>query len=468
MKTLFLAVASTMTLLMLAPAALAADDSHHVGPPPGTRYRSQKPDQELKQILREIDQSQLQATIAKLVSFGTRHTESSRTDPNRGIGAATTWVYQQLQSYAAASGGRMSVELQSYHQAFVPGVIMSPGGVDITNVVATLRGSVSPNRIYVVSAHIDTRVSILTNPDGSQPGADDDASGVAVVMELARVMAKRAPEATIVFTAVDGNEQGLFGSANQAALYKAAAADIEGMFTDDIVGSSTAEDGQQDHRDIRLFTEGIPTSETPAEAQVRPLVGSEDDGASRQLGRFVKSVAENDETDMNIWLINRRDRYFSAGDQLPYLTAGYPAARFTEPNEDFAHQHQDVRTENGETFGDLVSFLDFRYLTRVARVNAATMWSLAQGPGTPKNVGIVTTVLSNTTELSWDHGDEPDLAGYEVVWREMDDIDWTHVISVGDVTTVSLPVSPKDNFQFGVRAVDESGHHSPAVFPKPR
>ena len=212
----------------------------------------------------------------------------------------------------------------------------------------------------------------------------------------------------------------------------------------------------------------MPTAETPADAALRRIAGSENDGPSRQLGRFVKSVAENDDTDMTIWLINRRDRYTSrAADQLPYLQQGYPAGRFAEPNENFAHQDQDVRVQNGVQFGDLISFLDFRYLTRVARVNAATLWSLAQGPGAPKNLRFLSALVpSNATALAWEAGTESDLAGYEVVWREMDDADWTHVISVGNVNSVSFPFFPKDNFLIGVRAVDDSGHYSPVAYPK--
>jgi len=420
----------------------------------------------LRQIVREIDKDRIAATIHKLVGFGTRHTESSQTDPNRGIGAAIRYVYSTMQGFAATSGGRMTVELQTYHQAPVAGEILNPDGVDITNVVATLRGSLTPDRIYVVSGHIDSRVTAVTNANADAPGADDDASGVAVMMEVARVMAKHAPESTIVFTAVDGEEQGLFGSANQAKLFKAANANIEGMFSDDIVGSSTAENGVRDPHRLRLFTEGVPTLDTAQQAQLRVLVGGENDSQSRQLGRFVKSVAENEETDMTVWVIHRRDRYLRASDHVSYQSQGYPAARFTEPNENFAHEHQDVRVDpTGLQFGDLAQFDDFSFIQRVARVNASALWSLAQGPGTPKNAQIVAIVLTNNTTLTWDQGTDPDLAGYEVVWRETNAPDWTNAIPVGNVTTVTLPVAPKDNFQFGVRAVDKAGHHSPVAFP---
>jgi hypothetical protein len=260
----------------------------------------------------------------------------------------------------------------------------------------------------------------------------------------------------------------LFGSAFQAAQYKAAGTDIQAMFSNDIVGSSTADDGTRDPHTLRLFTEGVPTTETPNQAAIRQSVGGEVDGVSRELGRFVVSVADNDETDMHIRHIYRRDRFLRGSDHISYLSQGYPAARMTEPNENFDHEHQDVRVDNGVQIGDLIQFMDFSFLERVTKVNIATMWSLAEGPGTPKNVGILTAVLTNTTTLVWAANTEPDLDGYEVVWRETTDPDWTHVIPVGNVLTAAFPHFPKDNFFFGVRAVDKAGHHSPVAFPQPQ
>jgi hypothetical protein len=433
-------------------------------PPAGDPVLPQTPDAELRQILSELDRVQLESTVQSLVSFGTRHTLSSQTDPVRGIGAATEWVYGELSRSAALSGGRMSVERQSFVQ---PPDTRVPQPTNITNVIATLQGTASPERAYVVSAHIDSRISDVLNPEGDQPAADDDASGVAVVLDLARVFAVHPPEATVVFTVVAGEEQGLLGSAYQAAAYLAAGADIQGMFSNDIVGSSTADNGARDPHTLRLFTEGVPTAETAQQTTIRQSIGGENDGESRQLGRFVKSVAENAETGMRVWLIFRRDRYLRGSDHISYLRQGYPAARFTEPNENFAHEHQDVREEGGTQFGDLPEFLDYDFMLRVAKVNAAALWSLAEGPGTPKNVRMLTQQLTNTTELAWDRGSEADLAGYEVVWRESTEHDWTHAIPVGDVTRAAFPNAPKDNFEFGVRAVDREGHRSPVAYPVP-
>jgi peptidase M28-like protein len=443
------------------------DSRPAVRPPEGQRIRPQAPERELREMLREVDNHRIQATIQKLVSFGTRHTESSMTDPNRGIGAALNYVFTTMQGFAAQSHGRMTVERQTYHQPFVAGTILTPDGVDITNIVATIRGSVTPERVYVITGHIDSRRTIVTDNVGDAPGADDDASGVAVIMEAARVMSTHAPESTIVFSAVDGEEQGLFGSGNLARLFKAANTDIQGMFSNDIVGASAAENGVRDAHRLRLFSEGVPTLDTAREAQVRVLVGGENDSQSRQLSRFVKSVADNEETDMTIWLMFRRDRYLRASDHVSFQSQGYPAARFTEPNETFAHEHQDVRVDpaTGVQFGDLIDFDDFTFMQRVARVNVASMWSLSQGPGTPKGVQIHAAVLTNSTNITWTANTDPDLAGYEIVWRETTASDWTNAIPVGNVTTVTLPLAPKDNFHFGVRAVDRDGHHSPVAFP---
>jgi hypothetical protein len=402
--------------------------------------------------------------VRKLASFGTRHTLSSQDDPNRGIGAARDWIFQKLQGYAGGSDGRMTVEMQSYVQEPASRI---PAPTRITNVIATLRGSEYPERVYVVSGHYDSRASDVMDFASDAPGADDDASGVAISLELARVMATRRPEATIVFAAVAGEEQGLYGARFMAQKYKDAGTDVQAMFTNDIVGSSKADDGTVDPNSVRLFAEGVPTDETPQEAAIRRSAGGENDSPARQLARFVTEVADNGVTDMRVRVIYRRDRYLRGGDHIPFLEAGFPAARYTEPNEDYAHQHQDVRVEDGVQYGDVPEFCDFAFIARVAKVNAATLWSLAEGPGTPKNVKVLTTELSNDTELTWDANPEADLAGYQIVWRPTIQDDWTDVIQVGEVTRARVNLS-KDNVFFGVRAVDRRGRRSPVAFPVPQ
>jgi hypothetical protein len=460
----FLSVSAAAAVAAPVLGATAADAAPRTLGGPGRREHPQRPDRELRALLREIDAERIGATVTRLAAFGTRHTLSSQTDPVRGIGAARDWIYDQLTQYAAASGGRMTVEKQTFIQ---PVSSRIPVPTPITNVIATLRGDTAPNRMYVVTGHYDSRVTDVLNFTSDAPGADDDASGVAAVMELARVMASRHSEATIIFAAVAAEEQGLYGSDHMAQVLKDAGADVQAMFSNDIVGTGDAHDGTPpDSRTVRMFVEGVPTSETPQQAAVRQSIGGENDGPSRQLGRFAESVAENDATGMRIRVIWRRDRYLRGSDHISFLTRGYPAGRFTEPRENFAHQHQDVRVENGQQFGDLVEFTDFAYIARVARVNGAVLWSLAQAPSTPKNVVIDTTRLTNTSTLRWTPGSEPDLAGYEIVWRESTAPDWTHVIDVGNVAEATIDLS-KDNVQFGVRAVDTAGHRSPAAAPQP-
>jgi hypothetical protein len=450
-----------------AGTAIPAEAAPAPGPAPrgpGRPVRPQAPDAELRAILREIDPHRIEATVHRLVAFGTRHTLSAQDDPQRGIGAARDWIFAQLSGYAEASQGRMTVELQSFVQ---PVASRIPVPTRITNIVATLRGTSAPERIYVVTGHYDSRVSDVLDFTSDAPGADDDASGVATVLELARVLATRPSEATIVFAAVAGEEQGLYGSDHLAQTFADAGADVQAMFSNDIVGTGDAHDGTAPDPDtIRLFVEGVPTAETPAQASVRKSVGGENDGPSRQLGRFVSAVAANRQTGMGVRVVWRRDRYLRGSDHISFLLRGYPAARFTEPRENFAHEHQDVRVEDGRQFGDLARFCDFGYIARVARVNAATLWSLAQAPGTPENVVIDTTQLTNETTLRWSAGTGPEPAGYQVLWRESTAPDWTHVIDVGRVVTATIDLS-KDNVLFGVRAVDAEGHHSPAAAPQP-
>jgi hypothetical protein len=418
---------------------------------------------DLRALLREVDPARIHATVLRLTQFGTRHTASSQTDPVRGVGAATAWVFEQMQAIAATSSGRMTVEKQTFVQ---PVSNRIPVPTTITNVIATLRGAASPERFYVVTGHLDSRVTDVLDFTSDAPGADDDASGVAVVLELARLFATRQFAGTLVFATVAGEEQGLYGSTFMAAQMKAAGADVQGMFSNDIVGASQAWDGTRpDPYTLRLFAEGIPTAATPAQIAIMQSIGGENDGAARQLARFVHDVAPFDLTGMNIRVIWRRDRYLRASDHVSFQGQGYPAGRFTEPRENFNHEHQDTRVVNGVQFGDLLQFVDFDYIARVAKVNAAALWSLATGPGTPKNLQIVAAVLTNATTLNWDRAAEPNLAGYEVVTRETTSPDWTNVIDVGDVATVTLDIA-KDNVQFGLRAVDTAANRSPVAFPQ--
>jgi hypothetical protein len=425
-----------------------------------------KRQQQIARIVQEIDAHNIERTIRKLVSFGTRNTLSAQDNPSRGIGAARDWLFSEFSKAAEQSGGRMTVEKQTFEQAKAARV---PSPTMITNVVATLRGSQpeSAGRTYVVSGHYDSMCTSPTDATCDAPGANDDASGTAAVLEMARVMAKYEFDATIVFMAVAGEEQGLLGSTYFAEQAKQKGSDVEAMFTNDIIGSSVGASGVRDASTVRVFSEGVPSNEKPEEATVRRGVGGENDSASRQLARFIKETGERYVPAMRVMMVYRRDRYLRGGDHIPFLERGFAAVRFTEPNENYQHQHQNVRSENGVQFGDLPQFDDFNYIADVARVNAASLAGLALAPARPKNVGLITTRLTNDTELKWDANKETDLAGYEIVWRDTTSPVWTNARAVGNVTSYTMKGMSKDNYFFGVRAVDKQGNKSPVSFPHP-
>ncbi len=422
---------------------------------------------DLRHMIGQIDPKRIEQIITTLAGFGTRHTASSQTDPNRGIGAAIAYVTGLMNDIAVASGGRMTVQQQTFTQPVSSNI---PVPTSITNVIGTLAGTSSPERFYVITGHLDSRCTDVLNFTDDAPGADDDASGVAVVLELARIMSTTQFPGTLVFGIVDGEEQGLYGSTFMAQQMAAAGNDVQGMVSNDIVGQSVAHDGTKpDPHTIRMFSEGIPTNVTGNQISLMQSVGGENDSHSRQLTRFAMDVATFDLTDMNIRPVWRRDRYLRGSDHLSFQGQGYPACRMTEPRENFNHEHQNVQVVNGVQLGDLIDYVDFKYVGRVAAVNMALFWSLASGPSTPKGFLIHTAPPvgfpgTNLTSIEWTANPDPDLAFYEVVMRETTARDWTTAINVGNVTSVTLDIS-KDNVQFGLRAVDTAGHRSPAAFP---
>ncbi len=422
--------------------------------------------QQISRMVQEIDARNVERTIRKLVSFGTRNTLSAQDDPQRGIGAARDWLFDEFSKVAEQSGGRMHVQKQTFEQ---PKAARVPVPTTITNIVATLSGTQpeSESRTYVVSGHYDSMCTSPTDSTCDAPGANDDASGTAAVLEMARVMAKYKFDATIIFMAVAGEEQGLLGSTYFAEQATQKSIAVEGMFTNDIIGSSLGGNGVRDAHTVRVFSEGVPSNEKPEEANVRRGVGGENDSASRQLARFIKETAQHHVPGMRVTIVYRRDRYLRGGDHIPFLEHGFAAVRFTEPNEDYRHQHQNVRIENGVQYGDLPQFADFTYIANVARVNGASLAMLALAPARPKNVGLITTRLTTDTDLKWDANKESDLAGYEIVWRDTTSPIWTNTRSVGRVTSYTMKGMSKDNFFFGVRAVDKQGNKSPVSFPRP-
>ncbi|KAF1944667.1 putative zinc metalloprotease [Clathrospora elynae] len=434
----------------------------------GKALEQQLPDEDLRNIISQISRANIEATVRKLAAFGTRHTLSSQTDPHRGIGAARTWLTAKFQEAADASEGRMSVDWNSFIK--YPGDnerIIFP--VNITNVVATLKGSEDADRFYVTGGHYDSRNSNPIDYQGDAPGAVDDASGVAISLELARIFAAFKPKATIVFTAFAGEEQGLLGADNLAQTYKNNSVNVAGMINLDMLGNSKAEDGTTDPYNIRLFCQGVPLTENATTTTSRLSIGGDNDSPARNLGRHIYEVASNAFTEMTVRIIYRLDRYSRGGDHRPFLEAGYTGVRFVQPNEDYTQQHQNVTVRSGKQYGDLVEWLDFEYNTRAAKVVASTMWSLANAPGEPTNVGINVTTSDNFSQFKWDAPVGLPVEGYEIVYRETISPHWTNVIEVGDVNWYNLTSATihKDNVIFGVRSVGKGGYKSPAVLPFP-
>ena len=425
---------------------------------------SQRRDLEIAKMAREVSPQRIESSIRTLVSFGTRNTLSDQNDTKRGIGAARNWIFDEFQRIGAECGGCLIVEKQTFLQ---PKAARVPEPVNLTNVVATLKGTSDPGRVYVISGHYDSMCSSPTDAKCDAPGANDDASGASVSLELARVMSKHKFDATIIFMTVAGEEQGLLGSTYFVEQAKAEEMNIEAMLNNDIVGGTLSFKNASDRQSVRVFSEGVPSNETEQEANVRRGTGGENDSPSRQLARFVKEGGDMYLPKFRVVMVYRRDRYLRGGDHIPFLQRGFTAIRVTETHEDYTHQHQNVRVENGIRCGDLPEFVDFGYVANVARINLIALARLASAPARPKNVGMVTARLDNDTELKWDAVAAADLAGYEILWRDTTSPVWTGSRFVGNVAGYVMKGMSKDNFFFGVRAVDKSGNQSPVSFPRP-
>jgi hypothetical protein len=429
-----------------------------------------QPDPQISSALRQISPTLIQQTIEKLVSFGTRQTLSSDLPASGGKGAAATaeWIRTQFEAYSKACSGCLEVKTDEFIQEPGPRIVKP---TKITNVYAVLRGSDAANagRIVLVTGHYDSRNSDANDAAGPAPGANDDGSGTAVSLECARVLSKIRFPATIVFLTVAGEEQGLNGSAHFAKMAKAQGWNIEAVLNNDIVGGDrTPGDTLQDSHTVRVFSEGIPaTADEKQLKQIRAL-GGENDGPSRQLARYIRNVSQAylPETQFHPLVVARRDRYLRGGDHFSFNEQGYAAVRLTEFRENYNHQHQNVRSENGIEYGDLLKFVDFGYTANVARLNAATLASLASAPAAPLNVRLLTKELQNDSTLQWEPSPGGLAVGYEVLWRDSAAADWDHMQPVNSGTKATVPVS-KDNVVFAVRAVDAKGHRSLAVVPVP-
>jgi hypothetical protein len=437
-------------------------------------------DPAIAHALAEVSAARIRQTISTLVDFHTRNTLSSMdTDlpPNTGVTAAAKWVEQQFTALSEACQGCLEVKTDTFTEPADPSPhsrVKEP--TTITNVYAILRGSDSAqaSRMYLVTGHYDSRRTDVMDSHGDAPGANDDASGVAVSLESARVLSRHRWPATIVFVAVAGEEQGLFGSAHLAKLAKGEGWQLAGVLNNDIVGGDTTPgDTLQDKTRIRVFSQGIPATATPEDIKRILALGLESDGPSRELARAITGVGRTyfRAGTFRPVLEFRLDRYLRGGDHRSFNQEGFAAVRFTEWRENFDHQHQDVRVENGTQYGDLLKFVDFNYVANAARLNAATLATLASAPAAPEEVRVVTSNLDNNSTLHWKPGPgTPSNAHFDIVWRDTSAPDWQfhQPVSAADAakSSITLPVS-KDNVIFGVRACNAAGQCSPAVAPLP-
>ena len=434
---------------------------------PGATLAAEAPsatDPEIARLVVAVSPTRLETYVRTLAGFGTRHSLSVADDPKRGVGAARRWIKATLDACAAESGARLNVAFDEFVQE---PTARTPKAVPMVNVVATLEGTdpQAKARTLVVSGHYDSMCSNVMNSECDAPGANDDASGTAVSMELACTFAKSRFPATLVFMAVAGEEQGLLGAAHWAKSAHDRGTNVEAMITNDIVGNAHDESGRRDATTLRLFAEGVPSAKQVSNAWQQQLAtGGENDSPARELARTIRDAAQRYVPELNVKIVYRRDRYLRGGDHIPYLERGFTAVRFTEAHEDFRHQHQDVRVVDGVQFGDLPQFVDYQYLASVARVNAAALASLARAPSPPVGVRIETMQLENRTTLSWRANPEADIAGYEIVWRETTAPYWQGAEFVGNVNRASVPIS-KDDYLFSVRAVGAGGQRSMATYP---
>ncbi len=417
----------------------------------------------VESIISQISAASIRSTVEKLVSFGTRHTLSDTVNPTRGIGTARRWIKSQFEACAKASSARMTVE---FHETLVPPSNRVPAPSTVVNVVATIRPKGAGNaRLIVVGGHYDSRAGDPMDVVSDAPGANDDGSGTALVLELARVLSRHEFDATVVLIAFAGEEQGLLGATQWAEMAKNAGWSVEAMLNNDIVGSTVGGDGSAEQSYVRLFSEAYSALDTGRVFRARNTLGLENDGASRTLARYVNETAQRYMPAFGVKMIYRRDRFLRGGDHSPFHERGFAAVRFSVARENYDWQHQNVRVENGKQYGDLPAFMDFDYCANVTKVNAATVASLAWAPAPPRNVGVTTSQLEYQTTLRWNRSPEKDLAGYYVKYRETSSPVWQESVFTAD-TSITLKLL-KDDYLFGVQAVDREGNASLPVLPSP-
>ena len=420
-------------------------------------------DPEIEQMVKEVSADSLKSYITKMVSFGTRSTLSSTTNKTRGIGAARNWVLSKFNEFSKQSNGRLT--------AFIDTTTYQPDGrrvdhpINLGNVVATLKGTdPNDNRIFIISGHLDNMRTNVMDSVGDAPGANDDGSGSAAVLECARVMSKHNFPATIIFVTVSGEEQGLLGATYMANKARKQNWNIEAVLNNDIMGSNNSnETNIIENTKVRVFSEAFSVQDTGRRALTIRQLGLENDGKARQLARYVKEIGERYVDNLQVVMVYRNDRFLRGGDHTPYVENGYTAVRITEMNENYYHQHQNVRVENGIQYGDLPEFMDFEYLRKNTAMNLSNLANLAKAPSMPDSVKIETRRLTNTSSISWKAPRTGNVKGYYLLMRETTSPVWQKKIFTTD-TEMTLPYS-KDNYFFAVQSVSETGNESLPVIP---
>lgn len=422
-------------------------------------------DPRIHEIVRAVSAARIERDIRKLVSFGTRHTLSDTLSATRGIGAARRWVYDEFQRISAACGGCLEVMYQADLVRGDPATRIKQD-VNVVNVVAILRGRTDPNRYVVMSGDIDSRVTDVLDFTSESPGANDNASGVAGVLEAARVLSRYPTDGSIVFAALSGEEQGLFGGAGLARYARQQGWTIEAVLNNDMIGNIEGITGVIDNTTARVFAPGIPADADAATLRRFLYTGGELDTPSRQLARYIDRIADLYIPNLDVKVIYRLDRFGRGGHHTPFFNQGYPAVRLMETNENYNRQHQDLRVENGVRYGDVIEGVNFPFAAKLTALNAATLAALGWAPARPAEVTIRGAVEPSPT-LRWQPVGAPDLLGYRVYWREPTDAQWTHSRWVGNAQEYTVENVIIDNYFFGVAAVDREGHESLPVFPMP-
>lgn len=403
----------------------------------------------------------LERDIRRLAGFGTRSTLSDTLSATRGIGAARRWIKAEFDRISEACGGCLVV---SYEGEVVPAAGRIPVDTRVVNVVAFQRGTANPNRYVIMSGDIDSRPSDGSDGETDAPGANDNASGMAGVLEAARLLSQYRFGSSIVYLGLSGEEQGLYGGRYMAQLARDRGWEIAGVLNNDMIGNIEGVDGVIDNSTFRVFSEPTPVTEDDETRQRRRFYGGEVDGVSRQLARYVDRITSTYFSNLDAIMIYRLDRFGRGGHHRPFNDAGFPGVRIMETHENYVRQHQDIRVEDGIAYGDVIEGVDFDYASRLTAVNAAVMASMAWAPPSPDNV-LIGGAVQPSTRLQWDAVNDPDLAGYKVYWRDTTAPQWQHSRFVGMATEHMLEGIVIDNYLFGVAAVSKDGNESPVVFP---